>query len=364
MTLKEITGNRPVVEALEGMIREDRVPHAMMLYENDGCGAVALTLAFLSELFASERKVSSLIHPDVHYVYPVASGTKVNDAVDKLRAERFLPYWRDLMVANPYSLESEVNEAFGIEGKSTIINNTEAKEILETVYLTPVEGGWKAVVVYLPELMNASAANRLLKALEEPPGKTVFVMITHSPDKVLPTISSRCQALRILPLPKAEVAEVLVSRFGKSDAEAAEAAGIAGGSVGVALKFLSGREDRDEQMEIFTGLMKAIGSKDLLDALSFGDTLAGIPSREKQKAFCKFAAECLRKIFLIQQKLPGIAGVSPDEEDFLNEVASKCKKSFPRGALACLDRAILLIDRNVARKIIFCDLVGKLYSLY
>lgn len=243
MTLRDVIGNKEALSALEGMIREGRVPHAMMFYENDGCGAMEIALAFLGELMSSERKVCGLIHPDVHYVYPVAAGSKVKEKVDKLRADLFLGYWRDLMKANPYSLESEVNDAFGVEGKQTVINNAEAKEVLETVYLSPVEGGWKAVVVYLPEKMNATAANRLLKAVEEPPEKTVFIMITHAPEKVLQTISSRCQALRIHPGTKEEVAQILVSRFGKDQGEAELAAAMSGGSVGAALLYLSGAAD-------------------------------------------------------------------------------------------------------------------------
>ena len=364
MRLGDIIGGKDAAQVLEGMIREGRVPHALMLYENDGCGAMAMALAFLGELFGSEHKVSGLIHPDVHYVYPVASGSKVNEKVDKLRADLFLGFWRDLMKENPFALETEVDDAFGIEGKQTAINNAEAREVLETVYLSPVEGGWKAVVVYLPEKMNVTAANRLLKALEEPPEKTVFVMITHAPEKVLQTISSRCQALRILPYSKEEVSRTLVSWFGKDQEEADAAALVAGGSVGEALRYLSGKEDYDEQLEIFAGLMEAIDSKDLIAALSFGDTLAGLGSREKQKAFCKFASESLRKIFLLQQNLSSIAGVTPGEKDKLATIASRCKKSSPRQALASLDRAKLLIDRNVSQKILFCDLVGRLYSIY
>lgn len=364
MTLQDLKGNVVAVNALEGMLREGRVPHALMLYENDGCGAMAFVLAFLSELFSSERKVSGLMHPDVHYIYPVASGSKVNEKVDKLRADLFLGYWRDLIKTNPYALESEVNEAFGVEGKQTAINNAEAREVLETIYLTPVEGGWKAVVVYLPEKMNTTAANRLLKVVEEPPEKTVFIMITHAPEKVMQTISSRCQAMRLLPNTREEVSYILVSFFGKSPEDADAAAQVAGGSVGAALHYLSDKEDYEEQMEIFKNLMEAFDSKDLAAALACGDDMAALGSREKQKAFCKFASENLRKIFLIQQKLPQIAGLAPGEKDYLESVAAKCKKSFPRQAISCLDRARLLVDRNVAQKILFCDLVGRMYSSY
>ena len=364
MTLDSIIGNKDAVAALKGMVSEGRVPHAMMLYENDGCGAMAVVLAFLSEVFHDEHKVSGLIHPDVHYIYPVASGSKVNEKVQNLRADLFLSFWRDLIKSNPYALESEVNEAFGIEGKQTGINNAEAKEILETIYLTPGEGGWKAVVVYLPEKMNATAANRLLKAVEEPPEKTVFLMITHAPEKVMQTISSRCQAIRILPLSKEEIARVLVTEFGKGDDEASSAAMSAGGSVGEALHFLSDKEDYQEQMEIFRNLFDALASKDLAAAMTCGDSMAELGSREKQKAFCKFAGDSLRKIFLLQQGLNGIAGISPGEEEYFSSLANGCRKNFPRQAAACLDRAQMLIDRNVNQKILFCDLMGRLYSIY
>lgn len=364
MRLDGIIGNREAVTALSGMVREGRIPHAMMIYENDGCGAMAIVLAFLSEVFSDEHKVSGLIHPDVHYVYPVASGSKVTEKVQNLRAELFLKYWRDLMKENPYALESEVNEAFGIEGKQTVINNAEAKEILETIYLTPVEGGWKAVVVYLPEKMNATAANRLLKAIEEPPEKTLFLMVTHAPEKVMQTISSRCQALRVLPYSKEEITLILTSVFGKEPSEAAAAAQVSGGSAGAAIHFLSDSEDHQMQMEIFTNLMNAIASRDLAAALSCGDMLSELGSREKQKAFCKFAGECLRKIFLIQQDLPGIAGIPDDEVELFSSLAGKFKKSFPRQAASSLDRAQMLIDRNVSQKILFCELVTRLYSFY
>ena len=361
MRLDDVIGNQDAVRALKGMAGSGRIPHAMMLYENDGCGAMAIVLAFLSEVFCDDHKVPGLIHPDVHYVYPVANGTKVTEKVDNLRAELFLPYWRDLISANPFALESEVSAAFGIEGKQAGINNAESKEILESISLSSVEGGYKAVVIYLPEKMNAASANRLLKAVEEPPEKTLFIMVTHAPEKVMQTISSRCQAIRILPYSKEEIAEVLMSRFGKSRDEAERAALSAGGSVGAALHSLQDGEDSREQEEIFRSLMDSLLSHDLSSVLECGDSMASLSSREKQKAFCKFAGESLRKIFLIQQGLTGIAGLSKDEGQYLSSVAGRCRKNFPRLAMGCLDRAQMLIDRNVNQKILFCDMVGRMY---
>lgn len=361
MSFDRIIGNRDAVKALEGMAGSGRIPHAMMLYENDGCGAMALVLAFLSMVMEDEHKVSGLIHPDVHYVYPVANGSKVNEKVENLCAELFLKYWRELISLNPYAMESEVSSAFGVEGKQTGINNAEAKEILEKVYLTSVEGGYMAVVVYLPEKMNAAAANRLLKAIEEPPERTLFLMVTHAPEKVMQTISSRCQAIRVMPYSKEEIEKVLVSDFGKTPEEASQAALVAGGSVGAALQYISGKEEYQEQAGIFRNLMEALASRDLNAALTCSEEMAALGSREKQKAFCKFAGESLRKIFLLQQGLPQIAGISPEEEQFLASMSARCKKNFPRVALSYIDRAAMLVDRNVNQKILFCDLVGRMY---
>jgi DNA polymerase III, gamma/tau subunits len=364
MKLDGIIGNQDAVRALKGMAESGRIPHAMMIYENDGCGAMAIVLAFLSEVFADEHKVSGLIHPDVHYVYPVANGSKVSEKVDNLRAELFLGYWRTLISENPYALESEVSFAFGIEGKQAVINNAEAKEILETIYLSPVEGGYKAVVVYLPEKMNAASANRLLKAVEEPPEKTLFIMVTHAPEKVMQTISSRCQAIRILPSSKEEIARVLTERFGKTMEEATRAALTAGGSVGTALHALSDMEDGREHEELFRSMMDALVARNLGGLLDCGDAIASLGSREKQKAFCKFAGESLRKIFLIQQGMKQLAALSAEEEPYMTKLAGSCRKAFPRMAIGCLDRASQLIDRNVNQKILFCELVGRLYMIF
>ena len=189
-------------------------------------------------------------------------------------------------------------------------------------------------------------------------------MITHAPEKVMQTISSRCQAIRVLPYSKNEIVEILTTCFGKTSDEASQAALVAGGSVGAALRYLSGKEDYLRQMEIFKGLVDALASKDLSAALGWGEAMAALPSRENQKAFCKFAGESLRKVFLIQQNLPQIAGISQEEKEFFTMLASRCRKSFPRMAVSCLDRAQMLIDRNVNQKILFTDLVGRLYLIF
>ena len=342
------------------MIGRGKVPHAIMLYENDGCGAVGLALAFLSDLMGTTR-VERLIHPDVSFIFPVAAGPKAGG--DKPTSDSYMQYWRELVSANSYFLESDLNDALALDGKSSLIAVQEAKILRDRLSLSSLEGGYRAVVIYLPEKMNADTANRLLKSIEEPPEMTQFILITHAADKVLTTISSRCECIRLAPLSKDEVAGVLTERFGKTAEEAAEAAALSGGSVGVALRSLSDEENAGAELECFVSLMDALLRKDLCAAQDIAEELSAQPSREKAKAFCKFASEALRKIFLLQQGMESLAGMSPREKESLGAIASRCRKNFSRTALPLLDRSHMLIGRNINLKILFCDLVNKLYSI-
>jgi len=367
-----ITGNEDIRKALVGMVDEDRVPHAIMFYENDGCGALALALDFLQYLHCAHRsggrpcgtcpacnKTSKLIHPDVHFVFPVTSGSKVSG--DKLTSEAYLKYWRELVLANPYFLEDELSTALGIEGKSSLISVHEARSVIGKLSLSPVERGYRSILIYLPEKMNADAANRLLKSMEEPPEKTVFLLVTHAPEKLLPTISSRCLCIRLLPLSREEISASLVENHALDQEKAASLAAMAGGSMGRALSLLSESEDEARYTELFRALMDALLSKDLGSALDVGDDIATLPSREKVKAFCNFASDCLRNIFLIQQGLPQLSTMPQAGESWLEGYAKGLKKSFSRQAIGLLDSSLMLIGRNVNLKIIFCDLVDRLY---
>jgi DNA polymerase-3 subunit delta' len=373
MKFSDIKGNDDIVRTLSGMIDGGRIPNAMMFYENDGCGAFPLVISFLQYLFCNKKssgdscgicpecnKVVKFIHPDIHFVFPVTGGSKISSS-EKPTSDSYMKYWRELVSKNPFFLENDLNSALGIEGKSSTIAVAEAKSVLDKLSLFPVEGGYQAIVLYLPEKMNVDAANRLLKIVEEPPEKVLFLFITHSPEKVLQTISSRCQGIRVCPLGKEQVADVLVSYFGKTPEDAANAAAIAGGSIGNALHYLADRSDYKTDLGLFSDLLKSMMDGDLLSALSLGEIIASMDSREKQKAFCKFAGDCFRKIFLLQNDLSVIAGISGEEFPFFSHAAKMCKRTFCRNAIVVLDRTYFLLNRNVNQKILFCDMVNRMF---
>ncbi|MBQ2527082.1 MAG: hypothetical protein II542_09605 [Bacteroidales bacterium] len=375
MRFKDIIGNDNVVKALVGMADSGRVPHALMMYENDGGGALAIALAFISYLNCKDRhdgdscgecascnQTDKLIFPDLRFTFPITSGTKVSGEVSKLTCDNFVPYWRELVSANPYFLENELSTALGIEKKSGVIAVAEGKAIMQKLSLSSVTDGYRCIVIWLPEKMNQQTANMLLKSIEEPEGKTVFILITHQPEAVLPTISSRCLPLRVLPLSGEEVRRTLVEKMGVTEEEASRAAFFSGGSVGFALHTLSEDGDFGAMHEIVEDMIGKMLERDYLGTLEIGEALAAMESREKQKAFCNFAGDCLRKIFMIQQKMDDIAGIPPESEAFYRNVAGRCSRSFCRKAIEMINRTSLMLDRNVSQKILFCNMVSRMYT--
>ena len=341
MRFAEIRGNEGVKRALAGMVDSGKIPHAILFHEDDGCGAVPMCVGFLQYLFCRNRsegdscgtcaecnKVAKLIHPDIHFVYPVTGGSIIPSSA-KPTALSYVKQWRELVLDNPYFTERDLHEALGIEGKSSLISVAEAREILGRLSFHSLEGGWRAVVMYLPEKMNAEAANRLLKSIEEPPEQTLFLLVTHAPEKVLPTIASRCQCIRLVPV-----------RHARTD------------------------EDGEMERALFVSLLDAILSRDLSAALEAGETIAALPSRERIRAFLRYASGMFRNIFLSQQGLDNLADVEGEEEKGeIQRLAGALKRSYARMVLPLLDRSSMLVDRNVNAKIVICDLVNKMFVL-
>lgn len=335
MILDGFKGNEAVAAALAGMVDSGRVPHAILFHEEDGGGAFPLCQAFLQYLYYGNdpsvipsdsegipsNKISKLIHPDVHYVFPVLAG--------KLSIASIAEF-RELALRNPRFTEEQLDDACGFAGKTSTIAVAEANDLVSKLSFHSLEGGYKAVVIYLPEKMNAPAANKLLKSLEEPSERTLFLLISHAPEKLLPTIRSRCQLFRVRP--------------DASDAPVEN-------------------EGDEVYRELFVALMDALLAKDLSAALDAGERMAALPSRDKMKAFCRFGSACLRKVFLLQQGLPQLAALDEDEKAYYERLCSVFRKTFPRAATGIFDRTQTLIERNVNQKIAFTDLVNRFYTL-
>lgn len=326
MTFSQVKGYEHICAALKGMVDSSRIPHAIMLHQEDGGAAMEVALAFLQYLYCKNRgedscgtcpscnKIAKLIHPDVHFVFPVNTANCLE----------YIKEWRELVLSNPRFTENELSEALQIEGKSALIKVEQAKNLIEVLSLSALEKGYRSVLIYLPEKLNISAANSLLKLIEEPPALTQFILITHNPEQVLPTIASRCQTIRLVPQ--------------------------------------GGRNTTNIELDnLFRALMQALLAKDLYACLEVADELANLSSKEKAKNFCKLGAESLRNIFLLQQ---GVATLVNVEENKLQEYqswAKLSKKTFPRKALDAFSLCQQRIGRNVNVRILFTELVNTLY---
>ncbi|MBQ1938445.1 MAG: hypothetical protein II364_05710 [Bacteroidales bacterium] len=373
MRFSQIHGYEKIKQSLVGMADSGRVAHAMLLYENDGCGAFALAWAYAQYLSCENpsngdscgkcpscNRMSKLIHPDLHLIFPTNSGSKSGKTAAKdITSAFYMEYFRELARENPYFLEPQLMETLGLESKSWDVNVAQAKELSHVLSLSSMEKGWKTVIFYLPENLNIQAANKLLKLVEEPPEMTLFLFITHHPQRVLQTIFSRCQSLRLPPLSESELSEALSER-GYTPEAVQESVRQSAGSMGVALSHLENQADDELYFQWFTQLLQALLKKDLLEALSIGEQIAEQPSREKQKAFCIFASDMLRKIFLMQRGMADLSYTSAARMSLCQTLSSQVSRNFSTRMLPVLDKLVYYMDRNVNRKILFTDLINRM----
>ena len=344
MRFSEIIGNDALKEQLVRMVRAGRLGHAILLTEENGGGAFAFALALAQYVNCREQgpedscgvcpschKYQKLIHPDLHFVFPVSSSNFLSESEKKGPvSDYFLAPFKELALANPYFTEQMLYDAIGIENKSGLISVNEARRIFEKLSLRAAEGSWKTMIIYLPEKMNLDAANKLLKLLEEPPLGTLFLLVSHNPERLLPTIRSRCQAIALQPLTREQRRSI-------------EGAG----------------QDNADFREIAKSILEAGLAKRIIDLFPQWEMLADL-GREKQREWCLYMENYLRKIYLVASGLDGLADLSEQEEATVRSFAGRIKPSFYEKAFALLDAALSCIGANVNPKLVFCDLGNRL----
>jgi len=343
MRFSEIIGNEELKRQLVRMVRGGRLGHAILFTEENGGGAFAFALALAQYVNCRQpdgedacgvcnscHKYQKLIHPDLHFVFPVSSSTLLSESEKKGPvSDYFLTPFRELALAHPYFTEQMLYDAIGIENKSGLISVNEAKRIFDKLSLRAAEGQWKTMIIYLPEKMNLDAANKLLKLLEEPPLGTLFLLVSHNPERLLPTIRSRCQSIRLQPL----------NREQRRSVEGP-------------------RQDNADYREIAKSLLEAGMAKQISDLFPQWEMLAD-QGREKQREWCLYMENYLRKIYLVAKGLDSLADLSPQEENNLRDFASRIKPGFYEKAFKALDAALAAIGANVNPKLVFCDLSNR-----
>ncbi len=381
MQFKDVIGNSELRERLVRMVDNGRTGHSIILAEKDGRGALPIALALIQYLSCRDKggvsmfgpvseadscgecptckKIGALMHPDLHFVFPVNSSSSSSSGTKPV-SSLFIRQWQELVAENPYFTEKELYRRIGIEDKSGIINVSEAKELLEKISLKSYEGYNKYWLIWLPEKMNAEAANRLLKIVEEPSPDTYFIFISHSPEKIISTIRSRSQIITVDPVPAEELVPVLQEKTGVTADEALVYARISGGSLGVAMEMIKGESAAEVFLPIVAAVLDAVTAKDLCALLESTERILAL-GRQQQKEYCAYLEDFLRKVLMEKKGLHSIANVLPAEADDVRSFAASLHEGFFEKAFKSIEECIAHLDANVNSKMVFADLANRLF---
>lgn len=359
MPYSSVLGHTEIVGNLRSMVESGRMPHALLFTEKAGYGALTLVLATLAHMFGNSPKVSRLVHPDIHFIFPINTSTLVGGD-RRGEVEQFYPLWRELVTDNPYFSEAELYRAFGIENKLGTISVAEASSIIRKMSLSSYEGGAKVMLIMFPERMTLECANKLLKNLEEPGNGTYYFLISHNPEKILSTIISRCRVIEVPPVGRELVEQELKRIAGLSDEDAAFWARCSGGSIGRARELIRREEEQSDNYNLFVSILESALQKDLCALTDMWEQIASY-GKEKQKGLCLEGGEILRKLYMMSLGLDSLSYASARERVQLGTLQTKIKSGFYRKGYGYLNDALECIERNVNPKFIFCDLCNRIY---
>ena len=325
MLFKEIIGQGEVKKKLLSMVREDRTPHALMLFGPSGTGKLPLAVAMARYLACENRleddscgscpsclKFSKLVHPDLHFVVPVL---KAGSVTGPPVSDDFIESWRESLLSDFYITENRWYEAIGAENKQGIINVKESEAIIRKLGFKPYESDYRMMVIWLPEKMNQPAANKLLKLIEEPPPLTLILLVSEHTDRILPTILSRTQLLHVPPLSEEDIREGLI-QLGNTDAQLLEdAVNKANGNFSMALETFRQDENDLQNFQLFTGLMRLCYARKIIEINAWVDQVAGM-GRERQKQLIDYSLRLLRENYVLRLDQGSLNFMSGKEKEF------------------------------------------------
>lgn len=372
MKFSSIIGNQLLKSQLVNLSTEGRVSHAILFCEDQGYGALPLALAFAQYNSCPNKdehdscgtcptcnKFQKLIHPDLHFAFPVNSTKKIT-ADKKPVSDHFIDVWRQSVIENPNMTEQEWYDNIGVENKLGLIGVNEANLILTKLSLRAFEGGDKYMMVWLPERMNQEAANKLLKLIEEPPAGTYFFLITQAPEKIIPTIISRCQIIRVAPMEIEALGNQLAQEFSISPQDAFFWAKISGGSISKAREMINDSNETCIYQNQLSRLMTGCVEKDLVSVISVWEEIAG-SGREKQKQFCRYTLEFIRRVYMVSLGAKEISNTPDSQKKVILQWSKKIKPTFYSKGYDAINGALADIDRNVNSKYIFSDLGNRFF---
>jgi len=378
MLFSEILGHDYIKNHLTKSALLGRIPHAQLFVGPEGCGTLAMAIAYaqfvLCNNSATENsggndscnlKFKSLTHPDLHFVYPNVTN---DDIKSKPKSADFIKDWREFVLQNPYGSLFDWYKHLGVQNKQGEIRVEDAQDILKALALKPFEGGYKIMIVWMADKMNIAASNKLLKLLEEPPEKTLFILVSENEEDIIQTIRSRCQLLHFSALPETIISDALIKRYQIDLANASKIAHQAQGNFNKALHLL--HDDSDDLpfekwfVDWVRSAFRAKGNAAAIqDLISWSEEIAGL-GREGQKQFLNYCIVMFRQALLFNYETTNLVYLEPTIDKFTWEKFGPFVNGNNINAIFSeLSDAIYHIERNGNAKIILTDLSIKLTRL-
>jgi len=370
MLFSNIIGQEHIKTHLQTSAENGRIPHAQLFVGKEGSGTLSMAIAYAQFLLcnfsddtdACNIKCNKLQHPDLHFAFPVTT----NDSVKKHAVSNlFLEDWRNFINKQPYGSLFNWLQHIGVENKQGLIGVDESLDIVKKLQLKAYEGGFKIMIIWMAEKMNIAAANKLLKLIEEPPEKTVFILITENEEQILNTIKSRCQALYFPALSEQHIADALVEREQVSEKDAIKIAHQSEGNYNKSLHLLHNSSNDAVFEEWFiTWIRAAFRAKGnatvIQELIAWSDTIAK-SGRENQKQFLHYCSQFFRQALLLNYKAPELVFLETQSTKFdLKNFAPFIHSGNILDIEKEVNTALYHIERNGNAKIIFLDLSMKL----
>lgn len=368
MQFNQIIGHAELKARLIGNIREGRVAHAQFYLGPRGSGVLPLALAYATYLLCENPgegdscgacnsciMMGNLAHPDLNLAFPIFLSEKGKTC------DHLMPEWRGAVLKDAY-LDADVwRSVVKGENKQLRMGVDIAAEIVRKLSLKSYMGGWKVMLIWLPEMMDAPMANKILKVLEEPEPRTVFLLAGHAHDRILPTILSRSQLVKVAAPDPGEVVAAILERY--PDTQPADARGIAARSEGDLLEAFTMAEGQEEDSFIFfRDWLRACYANKVAENVNYADYFAK-EGREKQKALMTYALYLIRQCMLQWQDVPQLIAAFGQEMEFVRKFSALLNVHNVDGIRRELETAHGHLERNANPKVLFLDLSYRMGTL-
>ena len=368
MQFAEVIGQQDVKKHLAEMISLNRLSHALLFTGKEGCGALPLALAFAQYIMCESpspadscgvcsacKKAGALVHPDIHFSYPVIP----KKSGDKPVSTDYITEWREFVTQLPYGNVYDWLQFIGAENRQGNITAQECNEIIHKLSLKSFESEFKILVMWMPEYLEKEG-NKLLKLIEEPPANTIFILVAENESMVLPTIVSRTQLVKIPPVGVESIEAQLVLKAKITKEQARQIASVSGGNYRESLQIM--QHAGEDWQSLLRDWLNAIMKSGPVSQVKWIEEMSK-HGREKQKQFLRYFNHLLGQAIKIQILQDGELPIPDNEKDFALRLNKMAGIEQQRAMIEELDKASYYIERNANAKMLFHALTIRLYHI-